>query len=299
MKTERRHELQTNVLASSLGHWVKVAQPYSRVGLAVVILLVVALFAWAYLSTQNTRRVATGWNEYLDALNGRDPDPRDQLRDISGRYSGTMVGRWARLTLADLQLDAGTNRLLQDRKAARDELRDAREEFKALLLEASHETILQRATYGLALAHEALGELDEARKRYRELAEKWPKGPFAAAAAARADDLDELATKNFYDWFAKYEPPSLATEPGTPGARPDFLTEPDAGGMLKLPSATKPALPSLTDEPVGPELTSDANPEPAGVDESSEAPAETPTEPPAEESPAEESPESDSGPKLK
>jgi hypothetical protein len=294
MKTERRHELQTNVLASSLAHWVKAAQPYSRAGLAVVIALVVALFAWAYLSTQNTRRVATGWDEYFEALTGRNRDPREQLRDISSRYAGTMVGQWARLTLANLELDDGTNRLLQDRKAAREELRGAKEKFMALQSEATHDTILERATYGLALADEALGELEDARKEYRALAEKWPKGPFAAAAKSRADDLDALATKSFYDWLAKYEPPSVSGEPGTPGARPDFLKEPDAGGMLKLPGATTPALPSLPslDEPLGSEGASD-KPEPKATPEPSATPGQsTPEgEPAPQDKPAKSGPE--------
>ena len=41
MKTERRHELQTNVLADSLARWIEAVKPYSRAALAVVIALVV------------------------------------------------------------------------------------------------------------------------------------------------------------------------------------------------------------------------------------------------------------------
>jgi predicted negative regulator of RcsB-dependent stress response len=254
MKTQRRHELQTNVLAHSLARWVEAAKPYSKAGTALLIVIVVALFAWAWMSTQSTRRAADGWNEYFDATSGRNPDPRELLRDISNRYTGTMVAQWARLSLADSQLDDGTNRLLQDRKLANDELTEASEKFQALLLEATHPTILQRATYGMARAHEALGDLERARKEYRSVASRWPGSPFAAAAEARANDLDELGTKNFYDWLAKYEPPPpLKNEPGKPGARPSFLEEPDAGGILDVPpikdEGAGPALPTV----IGPE----------------------------------------------
>ncbi len=34
MKTERRHELQTNVLADSLAHWIEAIKPYGRAILA-------------------------------------------------------------------------------------------------------------------------------------------------------------------------------------------------------------------------------------------------------------------------
>lgn len=321
MKTERRHELQTNVLAHSLARWIEAAKPYSRAGTAILIALVVALFAWAYLSTQSSRRQADGWNEYFDAMGGRNPDPRDLLYDISSRYTGTIVAQWSRLTLADFQLDQGTGRLLQDRKMAREELREASEKYQALLLEATQPTILQRATYGLARAHEALGELERARGEYRSLATKWPGGPFAAAAKMRANDLDQLPTKNFYDWLAKYEPPPpLSTEPGTPGSRPNFLEEPDRGGILQLPpileKAAGPALPSVIG-PDGEEPKADpsdeASPEAASPEAekpqggAAEAPAagadEKPPEPAPEGKPApnEKPPpeSSETGPKLK
>jgi hypothetical protein len=303
MKTERRHELQTNVLASSLAHWIKAAQPYSRAALAAAIALVVALFAWAYLSTQNTRRVADGWNEYFEAVNGRNPDAPELLRDIATRYSGTEVADWARLTLAEQQLVNGTNLLLQDRKRARDELNEASQKFLSLIPDTTNDTILERATYGLAQAYETQGRLEQARSAYRDVAAQWPNGPFAKVAEARAKDLDQLPTKNFYDWLAKYEPPSVAKEPGTPGAKPDFLSEPDAGKMLKLPPAGTPILPSLTDEPASgeskPEQPASATPadKPAEESQPSDAkPAEEAT--PADNSTPPEPAPNDSGPKL-
>jgi predicted negative regulator of RcsB-dependent stress response len=298
MKTERRHELQTNVLANSLARWIEAAKPYSRAALAVVIVVAAALFGWAYLSSQNTRHVADGWTEFFDAVGGRNPDPRELLRDISTRYSGTMVAQWARLTLADIELDEGTNRLLQDRKPARDELREASQSFQSLLREASHPTILQRATFGLARAHEALGELEKARNEYRSLATQWPEGPYAAAAKARANDLEQAGTKGFYDWLAKYEPPApLSKAPGTPGVRPDFLTEPDSGGILTLPSATPaapgPTLPSAITEPAAEKPKSDEPPAATSPDAAkpAEAPAEKPAEPAPPANPAPSAPE--------
>jgi hypothetical protein len=296
MKTERRHELQTNVLAHSMARWIEVARPYSKAGTAVLIAIVVALFAWAWMSTQGTRRAADGWNEYFDATGGRNSDPRELLRDISSRYSGTMVAQWARLSLADIQLDDGTNRLLQDRALARDDLREASEKFQALLLESSHATILQRSTYGLARAHEAMGDLERARKEYRSVASQWPDSPFAATAEARAKDLDEAGTKNFYDWLAKYEPPPpLTNEPGKPGVGPSFLEEPDAGGILDMPpkseAGTGPSLPTV----IGPEseeqkAEDEPKPETAPEAEQSDQPA--PEEKPPPEA-------NEAGPELK
>jgi hypothetical protein len=289
MKTERRHELQTNVLAQSLAGWIEAIRPYNRVITAVVIAIIVAVCAWGYLSAQNSRRLIDGWNEYFDATAGRNPNLEESLRDIASRYSGTMVAHWARLTLADSQLDNGTTRILQDRRAAREELREASEKFQALLADATHPTIQERATYGLARAHEALGELERARSEYRTLAEKWPEGPFAPAARERAGDLEQLPTKTFYDWLAKYEPPApVASEPGKPGQRPDFRKEPDDGSILKLPGLAEPSsTPELpTINPSGETPKTDSAPPPeekepgeAAAEKASSAAGEKPAEP--------------------
>lgn len=290
MKTERRHELQTNALARSLADWVERAKPYGKAGLALLLAVAVLLFAWAWTSTQSAGQAAAGWTELFEATRGANPDPRETLRDISGRYAGTMVGQWARLTLADLQLQSGTGRLLQDRKIGQEELREAREEYKALLVEASQNTIQQRATYGLARAEEALGELEPARTTYRSLAERWPEGPFAAAAESRANDLERQSTKVFYDWLAKYEPPPpLSNEPGTPGIGPSFLDDPDAGGLLDTPAMPEggagPALPSVIEgETTSPEPAAESPADAPATAE--EAPSDDTATPPAAEADA-------------
>lgn len=150
MKTTRRHELQTNELADSLAHWIEAIKPYSRAALALVVALVVLIFSWSYWSAQGARRNAEGWNEYFDAMAAR--DPRKALSDISSRYAGTSVAEWARLALAEIQLFDGTNRLLVEKKDARDELVMAAEKFQAVLVESREPTLNERATYGLARA---------------------------------------------------------------------------------------------------------------------------------------------------
>ncbi len=132
--------------------------------------------------------------------------------------------------------------------------------------------------------------MEKARTEYRSLAEKWPAGPFAKTAAGRAKALDELNTKQFYDWLAKYEPPKpLSREPGTPGVRPDFLQEPDAG-TLNLPATLDetPTFPSFATEP-----SSEDKPaaEPAADDKPATEPA-----PPSEEKPAADEPPAEAAP---
>jgi hypothetical protein len=251
MKTERRHELKTNQLADSLAHWIEAVKPYSRVGLGLVVAAVALIFAWGYLSAQNSRRDADGWQEYFDAFNSR--DLLDTLSETSERYAGTPAGQWSRLVLADIQLNDGTNRLFVEKKTARDELRQAAEKYESILIETRQPMQLQRATFGLARAHETMGMLDKAREEYRSIEKQWPDSPYVQSAQKRAKDLDQQSTKEFYDWFAKYEPARpMSKEPGTPGAKPNFLDDSSLDDKgLKLPSVIddKTPLPKISGEP--------------------------------------------------
>lgn len=288
MKTERRHELQTNVLADTLERWIEAAKPYSRAMLAGLIAACVLLGVWAYLSNQTRQRASEGWNEYYDAMMTR--DPREALNGIVSRFPGTPVGHAARVVLADIQLDDGTNRLFIDKAAGRDELQKAAELYQAVMLESDEPSLQARATFGLARAHEALGkDLKRAIEEYRSIGTKWPNSPYVAEAEARAKNLESGETKDFYDWFAKYERPKpLSGEPGVPGARPDFMKDP-LEGEFKVPQLDQSLLPQLapgatSETPAAaPEGSTSADSAPAGETAAPVAenpPADTP--PPAE-----------------
>lgn len=294
MKTTRRHELQTNELADRLSHWIEAVKPYSRAALAVVLAIVVVIFAWSYLSSQSSRKQAEGWNAFFAAMNER--DPQESLADIASRYAGSEVASWARVTLADIQTQIGTNQLFAEKGKAKDELRDAAEKYRAVLLETQEPALLQRAMFGLARAHEAQGtpdSLDNARKEYRSIGEKWPDSPYAKDAASRAVALDTAAAKNFYDWVAKYEPPrTMANEPGTPGAKPDFLKDPLEDSGLKVPSAIDDSTPlpkfgdPTTDAPPAAETAPAPTTDAPAADPTATPPAEPPAETPTGEAPS-------------
>jgi hypothetical protein len=304
MKSTRRHELQTNELEASLAHWIETVKPYGRAIVALLVAVVVAITAWSYLSTQNQRKAAEGWEALYSALDSS--TAREDLAGVAARYADTSVGPWARVTLADVLANDGTNRLLAEKTAARDSLQQAAEEYQAVLLETSNPMLLQRATFGLARAHEAQGTPDSlasARQEYRSIGEKWPDSPYKNDAEARAAALEAAPTKEFYDWLARYEPPRpLSKEPGTPGARPDFLSDPLQDTSTQLPSAiddTVP-LPKFGEEPAtGPSLGDEpaAGEEPASISEPADAPADdaqpsnaSATEPSEEDKPAADEP---------
>lgn len=281
MKTERRHELQHNVLADTLERWIEAIKPYSRAVLAGVIGAVVLFSVWGYMANQSRDRAAAAWNEYYAAM--MTPDPRETLSSIVSRFPGTPVGQAARAVLADIQLDDGTSRLFSDKASGRDELQKSAEMYQALMLETDDPSLKARATFGLARAHEALGkDLARAAEEYRSIAKNWPQSPYVQEAESRAKSLESAATKGFYDWFAKYERPKpVANELGIPGARPDFMKDPLEENGFKVPPLDTTILPQLTTE--GGEKPA----EPAADGEKPAEAAEQPTSTPAEPAPSE------------
>ena len=64
MKTERRHELQTNQLADWLGESLLFVERYTKAIIATVVALAVVVLATFYLNYQSSRRQAAVWERY-------------------------------------------------------------------------------------------------------------------------------------------------------------------------------------------------------------------------------------------
>lgn len=272
MKTERRHELQTNDLADWLGKKLETIEPYGRVIVGVIVGLMVLAGVYMYWSNQQEAQEQQVWNEFLASLNDA-----DALRDVVERHPDADATQWARLTLAELQLGDGVELMFTDRAAATEQLNRAVENFKLLREDASDESIRARAALGWGKALESLNQLDEAREQFQWLVDAMPESAYAMEAKNRLADLDRQGTKTFYDWFATLQPESeLSDEPGTPGEHPtlDFGELPTDGSLLESPLN----LDNATELPVL------GNP-------TSETPAEAPaTEAPESQSPAGEAP---------
>lgn len=291
MKTERRHELQTNVLADKLNDWIEAAEPYSRAILGGIVAVVVVIFAVVYVSAQQSERTTRAWDRVFEGLGSGDTN---LLSDMANKYPRTPVGEWAQLMTADVALRRGTDQIFKNKTEAHEEIRKAADLYQQLL--AGSEEIVERATYGLARAHEALGDLNTARGEYKAVAEAG--GAFAAQAKQRREDLNRTEIKEFYDWVAKYEPPKPAEKPDK---RPDFLNDnlEGASGMQlpasitdRLPTTVTP--PSKTSESATPAAESppaESPEKPAAADKpSTPENSATPQTPAAPESPAAEKP---------
>ena len=236
MKTERRHELETNTLAKKLARWIELVKPYSKVFGGVLVAVLVIAVVGMFVRRQAARAEAAAWDAYYQATEGGRPS-LDELLAVADEHRNTSVEPWARIAWADSQLQVGARLLFHDRSTAQQFLSRAIDAYRELKTDAGNDLIRQRAIYGLARANETLSHLDRAHQEYAEVG-----GAFAEAAKARATLIEEKPSKEFYDWFAQAKMPQAvqSTDPGIPGQRPDFsvegLDEAAATGTAPTPS---------------------------------------------------------------
>ncbi|HEX4146015.1 MAG TPA: hypothetical protein VHY91_21115 [Pirellulales bacterium] len=260
MKTERRHELESNQLANSLGHWADAVRPYFNTILAAILAVVVAGAVYLVAQRRAVAGNAVAWDQYFTALAHLD---RLKLEDLGEEYTGTPVGWWSSCMAAELGLNEGSNQLFHDKVLAHDILRRSADRYAQVLGEAHDPALLKQANFGLARVHECLGEIKKAADEYQAIAAKWPGTAVASAAEQRAKDLKAMPTREFYDWFAKQDigKGRISPRPGMPGLKSPF-------NLDALPDAPS------TDATPGDEAT-------PGPSAASESPAPTTTEPAA------------------
>jgi predicted negative regulator of RcsB-dependent stress response len=227
MKSEERHRLQQNQLADWIGKTITSIKPYQNSILIVVLLVVVGMAAYTVWSRVSATENTQAWDELNAAMESGNIAKLAKVREDR---PNTHVAHVAAVVEADYSLAEGCNSLFVSKAVANQKLAKAVELYRTVLDQSRNSSLLQRATFGLARAREAKGELERAMELYQEVSTKWPDGAFAVAAARRLDDLKRPATKRLYDRFAKFDPkPAYSSESGLPGQRPNF-------DMKSLPS---------------------------------------------------------------
>jgi predicted negative regulator of RcsB-dependent stress response len=289
MKSQHRHELETNWLAKRVADWLNVIQPYNSLIVGVVVAVVVSVVGFSYYRSASAARQSDAWNTYNQAVGGLMPN-LETLRESAEEYPDSPMQQWADVTWADGQVWMASRSILQNRSVALDALNRATGTYQGLLKETKDERLKSRAHFGLGRVFELRCELDQAREEYGAVT-----GGFAALAEQRIKDLDEADAKDTYSWLATAEAPRRMAPPGpgTPGLRPNFapgeLQMPAAGSSTIGTSNMEPTAPMSVDDlfkgigtssdqddanvtdrynnDVPPAGTSDANPEDAAADE--------------------------------
>jgi tetratricopeptide (TPR) repeat protein len=191
MKADDRKELKSNTLVATLekvGHGLKEG-PSRRtvVVLGIIGLLVVLVVVWKVATNMSLSRNSGRWKDLYTA------DSPESVSDLSEKHKNTPQGRGIRLQIARDQLLAGLDEIYTDRVKGGQNLKDAAEGFEQLAKEFKAVPILvQECLLGAGEAREALGEFDEAVKRYKELTEKFPDSKLAEQAK---DQVHRVETK--------------------------------------------------------------------------------------------------------
>jgi hypothetical protein len=278
MKTDRRHELQTNVLADWIGKHLQQSQGYAKTILAVILLVAAAAIAGMFLAKDQAARSQISWNQFFQAFGERDPEA---LEAVAVATQGTTASVWAHLAEADLKLAEGIGDLYTNRDNAKKNLTEAERNYLAVDHAAKEKILRERAWFGLGQTYESLAEVEKAKEFYGKLVSSAPTSALGKEAKRRSDALGDAATVKWYNWFANQTPRPPAI-PGIPGdlGLPDLPS--DLGSLSDRPDLSLPGLPpissgpeatpSSTDSPApGPELNSPSSETPAAPTETPEA----------------------------
>jgi len=277
MKAEKRHQLQRNALADSVGRLVQGMRsaPTTRSTMiwVFVVLAVAAVVVWQYGAHAKQVKSSALWTEVDNDL--RDPlTGPGKLQQFSEDNRGTLPARSARFQLARMNLESGQAglRVSYQRTEAAKRINEARKQYKKLAGECVDAPLLvQEAMMGVAQAEESLigipgGALDaddaaegfdlkRALKSYQDLARTYPDSFLGQKADSRAREIekDEPAIEKFYNdlnfWARKSKDslpePSMLIPPPTPTI-PSPVPVPGAGGTgpdLPLPHSPKAETP--------------------------------------------------------
>tara|TARA_R110002095_G_scaffold132873_2_gene115306 strand:+ start:4724 stop:5686 length:963 start_codon:yes stop_codon:yes gene_type:complete len=294
MKSEHRHDLQTNDLSKLIVQAEPFMEQYGLKALIAVgaaFVLVIGYFAW---STSQTSRDAEAWTRLAACTSTAD------FENVAEDFAGTKVASWALVHAAESHLQSGIRNSFTDRSAGDRDFKEAKEQFQKLLDSSSTlPEIRERALFGMARTEESTsdGDLKNATELYKKLIQEYPNSIFRKLADQRVKPvagekvaaLDQEDTKNFYKWFHAQSPkPGDRKQPGfnmpmpggmTPGGEETDSTElPDLPALPGLPGLPEP----LTNSPLPEENKPTEEKKPA--EPKTETPAKTETK--ATEKPA-------------
>jgi hypothetical protein len=249
MKTERRHELQTNELAHSLATGLEKARPYVKQVVICVVAVVALIVVVAFIRAQSATRHAEAWQAYFDANvdSGTDANTiQERLSAAAKRFPGTEMADRALLDIADDKFRQGAIQMSQDKKEASKHFRAAEAEYAKIQEETKSADVRNVASYALGQTHEMLSDVDKAIEEYEKVT-----GTLAELAKKRVEALKKEDTREFYEWYATAIPKPRPTPsgPGKPGALMPFEVEqPDATPFGVLPKGIDDPLDAASDK---------------------------------------------------
>ncbi len=222
MKSEHRHELQTNTLATTLNDWGDRLRPHMS-SIVTALLVLVAVYVIATLwNARTAQREQSAWDAYQMAMLQGDVDYRGVRQAAeSADLAGSRMQQWGYITWADRQLRLAANDYLMNREAAKDRLTGVAAVYEQFAVEADDPIVRSRAQLGRARVSEMENKIDAAREHYAAV-----EGVMAPVAQARLKELESTPQiEETITWLASAElpkPPVPTSQGGLPGVLPNF-----------------------------------------------------------------------------
>lgn len=288
MKTERRHELQTNQLADWMGHRFESLVPHTKTILAAVILATAVLIVAMVVMSDRRAANASAWTEFQVAYGSRDSEA---LADVAKMHEGSEIALWAKLAQADVRLSHGVAALYSNPDDATSALADARKAYLEVVNgSGSLPEMHQQALFGLAQTHEASSNLEGAKEYYQKVVDKFPDSGVGKESASRLEALKNPEVAKWIAWFSRQKPrPSTQPNslPNLPGMPDDLSKLPDSPNLPPVPEGA-PIGPATEVPSAGPPTAPVATPSAPGAAPQVPAPpgaAATPGSPPVTPAP--------------
>ncbi len=245
MKSEHRHELQTNDLGKLA---VKLTAFFQKYGNQILMGLCGAMLVAAvviYLVRSSTADKQAGWTRYAACQSAED------FANVADDYEGATVGAWARLNEAEMHLQTGIQQTFTDRAAAISDLNKAKESFDKLLAEKSiPAAVRERGLLGLArfLETTADAQTEPAIEAYSKFVNDFPNSINKEFAEQRIDALKTGGSKEFYAWFKKQNP--KPEDRATP--QDGFPSDPHGSREITLPEIPDMLRPTVSTDVTAP-----------------------------------------------
>jgi hypothetical protein len=210
MKSEHRHELQTNELgkyAEKISTYIDAHGNRLMIGLCLACLPLAGLIYW--WRTEKSAQTAA-WRDFSAAINAQ---RAEEFHAVWQDHPGTVPAYWARVHEGEQWLNQGVQSMFRNVETGMIELKKARDAFQAVIDDRRAPVELtDRALLGLGRALESMsdGSEDEAIKAYERLVKEFPDSIYKKDAQERIAVLNRGSGQEFYAWFAKYPRPKIS-----------------------------------------------------------------------------------------
>lgn len=256
---DRQAQLEQNIVAENLASFFKKIEPYSKLILSAVVVVVVVFIGYGLYSNEQTYKRSDATIQLL--MNNP---------EVADTYPDTAAAAWSQLFQANDNLAQGIGSLYQDRDEAESLLNQAKEQFSQARRSSDDPILVSRASYGLGIAAESLGQIDEAVEAFKQTVAANESEQMVKVAQQRIDRLSNDDSADFLAWFSEQD-----FSPADPSLPPEL---PGESALPDLPNLEMSNLGDSLPDSEGPSTPIEGGIELPPVGENTETPAETPAE---------------------